>query len=85
MCVCVCVCVCVCGGVQLRLAHIAAWQAKRSAEGCAVGPVLCLIVLFHPDVLHMSSVGFSVLFGARFFVRIVARARRLEVAKGSCV
>ena len=80
-----CVCVCVCGGVKLRLVHIAAWQAKRSAEGCAVGPVLFLIVLFHPDVLHMSSVGFSFLFGARLFVRIVARARRLEVATGSCV
>ena len=33
----------------------------------------------------MCLVGCCFLFGARFFVRIVARVRRLEVAKGSCV
>ena len=79
MCVCVCVSV---GGVKLRLVNIAAWQAKRSAEGCAVRTVLFLIVLFHADVLRMCLVGCCFLFGDRLFV---ARALPLEMAKGSCV
>ena len=65
-----------------RQVHIAAWQGRRSAEGCAVRTVLFLIVLFHAGVLRMCLVGCCLLFGDRLFV---ARALPLEMAKGSYV
>ena len=48
--------------VKSRQVHIAAWQGRRSAEGCAVRTVLFLIVLFHAGVLRMCLVGCCFLF-----------------------